>query len=256
MTCKLFKRALDALDALGPRRQSVVQDPSTLSDELCQAAYLAAWTATCAAARTPKEALQMLEVRVERIGLGVGQVAMCRNPQRISSAFFAALYAGIGGLCQVWQALSCFTSLAQGGGETKVLAHGSRSAEDARAQGVGGWPGWSLQEVFDRLRSPQCKPRCETLPMASYASAERVKQIFLQADEDRNGVLSKEEVKKVIQKLANWDDETVEELMKQCDYNKDGSLQIREFVDFLFRSTRKEGEETRGVPHGNAQSIL
>lgn len=62
--------------------------------------------------------------------------------------------------------------------------------------------------------------------MPIYAGAERVKQIFLAADTDKNGVLSKEEVTAIIKKLADWDDETIESLMKQCDYNKDGMLQI------------------------------
>lgn len=81
--------------------------------------------------------------------------------------------------------------------------------------------------------------------MPIYAGAERVKQIFLAADTDRNGVLSKEEVTAIIKKLADWDDETIESLMKQCDYNKDGMLQIREFVDFLFSGSKKEREENR-----------
>ena len=81
--------------------------------------------------------------------------------------------------------------------------------------------------------------------MSIYAGAERVKQIFLAADTDGNGVLSKEEVSVLIKKLAGWDDETIESLMKQCDYNKDGMLQIREFVDFLFASTLKDREENR-----------
>lgn len=83
--------------------------------------------------------------------------------------------------------------------------------------------------------------------MATYASAERVKKIFLEADTDKNGVLSKDELTAVIQKLSKWDDETVEELMKQCDYNKDGMLQITEFVDFLFRGTRKQREIQEGT---------
>ena len=62
--------------------------------------------------------------------------------------------------------------------------------------------------------------------MPIYAGSERVKQIFLAADTDKNGVLSKEEVTAIIKKLADWDDETIESLMKQCDYNKDGMLQI------------------------------
>ena len=81
--------------------------------------------------------------------------------------------------------------------------------------------------------------------MPIYAGAERVKQIFLAADADGNGVLSKEELTDIIQKIAGWDDETIETLMKQCDYNKDGVMQIREFVDFLFRGTKKDREENR-----------
>eukprot|EP00913_Durusdinium_trenchii_P017546 g16487.t1 len=76
---------------------------------------------------------------------------------------------------------------------------------------------------------------------------QRVKKIFLEADTDKNGVLSKDELTAVIQKLSKWDDETVEELMKQCDYNKDGMLQITEFVDFLFRGTRKQREIQEGT---------
>lgn len=81
--------------------------------------------------------------------------------------------------------------------------------------------------------------------MPIYAGAERVKQIFLAADTDGNGVLSKEELTDIIKKIAGWDDETIETLMQQCDYNKDGALQIREFVDFLFRGTKKDREENR-----------
>ena len=76
--------------------------------------------------------------------------------------------------------------------------------------------------------------------MATYASAERVKKIFLEADTDKNGVLSKEELTIIMKKLSKWDDETIDALMKQCDYNKDGMVQITEFVDFLFCGTQKE----------------
>lgn len=81
--------------------------------------------------------------------------------------------------------------------------------------------------------------------MSITAGAQRVKEIFLAADSDGNGVLSKDEVVSLMKKLSDWDDETIEALMKQCDYNEDGSLQIREFVDFLFRGSKKDREDLR-----------
>ncbi|CAJ1329991.1 unnamed protein product, partial [Effrenium voratum] len=76
--------------------------------------------------------------------------------------------------------------------------------------------------------------------MATWAGVERVKKIFKDADTDCNGSLSKDELKAVFQKVSDWDDETIDALIAQCDYNKDGSLQIREFVDFVFRGIKRE----------------
>ncbi|CAE7559852.1 unnamed protein product [Symbiodinium natans] len=62
-----------------------------------------------------------------------------------------------------------------------------------------------------------------------------------------DGKLSRDELKAIFQKVSNWDDDMIDLLLEQCDYNKDGQLQVREFIDFMFRGAKMEREE-RGRP--------
>jgi len=81
--------------------------------------------------------------------------------------------------------------------------------------------------------------------MATWEGAERVKRIFEAADHNMDGKLSRDELKSIFQKVSSWDDEMIDLLLDECDYNKDGQLQVREFIDFMFKGAKLEREERK-----------
>eukprot|EP00439_Symbiodinium_sp_Y106_P082112 s250_g21.t1 len=79
--------------------------------------------------------------------------------------------------------------------------------------------------------------------MATWEGAERVKRIFGAADHNMDGKLSRDELrgsnmlKSIFQKVSSWDDEMIDLLLDECDYNKDGQLQDLKprFDDFFHK---------------------
>lgn len=78
----------------------------------------------------------------------------------------------------------------------------------------------------------------KTLPTAP-GGLEHVMVLFRQFDEDGDGVISRDELKKVLQLLDedSWTEERIDQLLKAADMNNDGKIQFAEFAQWAFGST-------------------
>ncbi|CAE7561517.1 unnamed protein product [Symbiodinium natans] len=71
----------------------------------------------------------------------------------------------------------------------------------------------------------------------SEAGAGEVMTAFKKFDQDGNGRISRAELSTVLKRLnPTWNDAELESLMANADKNSDGSLQVEEFVSWLFAS--------------------
>jgi calcium-binding protein CML len=58
--------------------------------------------------------------------------------------------------------------------------------------------------------------------------------MFKEFDLDSNGYIDKEELKKGTKSLGlNFDDATIEQMLQDADKNKDGKIQLDEFISIM-----------------------
>jgi Ca2+-binding EF-hand superfamily protein len=89
---------------------------------------------------------------------------------------------------------------------------------------------------MEKIISPKVLPiyREQGLPAKQFAT---LYLSFTDADDDRNGVLDKEEVRELLAKSANTEDgrhvpeEELECYFSRADANKDGKIDLKEFLD-------------------------
>jgi len=85
---------------------------------------------------------------------------------------------------------------------------------------------------------------------ATEADKARIIEQFRLFDQDGNGGIDKDEMAMVLQVLEPdvWTDKQIKKLFKQADLNKDGKIQIEEFVSWAFAETPMS-EELRTTMH-------
>lgn len=64
--------------------------------------------------------------------------------------------------------------------------------------------------------------------------ADAITQLFMLADKDGNGTISKEEMTAVLTQLGSFSDESLDKMFAAFDKNGDGVLQLGEFTSWLF----------------------
>ncbi|KAJ8314157.1 hypothetical protein KUTeg_008718 [Tegillarca granosa] len=57
--------------------------------------------------------------------------------------------------------------------------------------------------------------------------------LFHQADKDGNGVLTRDEVFRLCKCVGSYTDDEVVKMIEQVDRNKDGKIDLKEFLDAL-----------------------
>merc|ERR1711964_536340 len=64
----------------------------------------------------------------------------------------------------------------------------------------------------------------------------QIHKLFEQADNagDKDGMVSEDELVRVLRALSPWTDEEIHELFRQADKDKDGKLSKKEFVNWVF----------------------
>lgn len=119
----------------------------------------------------------------------------------------------------------------------------------------------ALEEDEDVRRMPSCShlfhAPCaarwltdsrSTCPVCGHdeSAMEKCIQAFMQFDHDCDGMCSLEEMKQVLMKLdpATWTHDNVNLLFSRVDMNKDGRIDTREFVNWIF-AVDAGGEQTR-----------
>lgn len=83
---------------------------------------------------------------------------------------------------------------------------------------------------------------------------EKIKETFLLADEDCDGVLSREELKMLIDACGEWSDEEYEQLFAQIDKNSDERIQEQEFIEWVMTDAKQHGILQEDL-HGAAVAI-
>lgn len=62
---------------------------------------------------------------------------------------------------------------------------------------------------------------------------EKLQEIFFQLDSDKSGYITKSEIQKIILKLdPSYADYNLEKMVNRLDKNKDGKIDLKEFVEF------------------------
>ena len=90
--------------------------------------------------------------------------------------------------------------------------------------------------------------------------------MFLEADEDGNGVLDRREMRKVLQSSTfNFKKKQIRSIMAECDENDDGVIEYREFVPLMVglvqamkakEDAEREKEEEEADARAEAEDFL
>eukprot|EP00746_Dinoflagellata_sp_MGD_P087065 gnl/MRDRNA2_/MRDRNA2_34550_c0_seq2.p2 gnl/MRDRNA2_/MRDRNA2_34550_c0~~gnl/MRDRNA2_/MRDRNA2_34550_c0_seq2.p2 ORF type:complete len:109 (+),score=43.59 gnl/MRDRNA2_/MRDRNA2_34550_c0_seq2:96-422(+) len=60
-----------------------------------------------------------------------------------------------------------------------------------------------------------------------------IQEMFANADKNKDGMISREELEAVMKQLGEWEPDDFDRLFKEADANEDGSLQYGEFVKWV-----------------------
>lgn len=86
--------------------------------------------------------------------------------------------------------------------------------------------------------------QCDTDDAMTSMYANDIINIFKIADDNGDGTISKQELKRVFNELGTWSDKEFDMLFKQADLNGDGALQYEEFVKWILKDEDKLVDKT------------